>query len=62
MSQNKGDRKGVSNDSPKIPDTRVTSDTPSLPSAVEAALKNKIKKSYKKSSLVLLRTVKHKLP
>ena len=28
----RGDRKGESNDSPEIPDRRVTSDIPSLPS------------------------------
>lgn len=48
MSQNEGDRKGVLNDSSKIPDRRATSDAPSLPSVVEAALKNKIKKLRKK--------------
>ena len=31
----RGDRKGESNDSPEIPDRRVTSDIPGLPSGEE---------------------------
>ena len=37
----RGDRKGESNDSPEIPDRRITSDIPGLPSGQKTLSSNK---------------------
>ena len=42
----RGDRKGESNDSPEIPDRRITSDIPGLPSGQKTLSSNKKNRDF----------------
>ena len=54
----RGDRKGESNDSPEIPDRRITSDIPGLPSG-QKTLSSKKKKKIKIFVEIQVRRMDH---